>query len=1142
MKRLLGTVAMAAMAATIASTASANILYFQMNPNNNGSGQRQAFIFGAANTTGSVLGSSGFNQAFDLGSQGFAVVTLPNASELSAGSVESKGFQITANSNVSGYFLSRQPATTDMTYLIDGDRLGTDYVVAGYQNIRPDQMSVQATADNTRVTFTPKGAAAFDVTLNAGQTYMYQASTNLTGSRITSDKPIAVFSGNNCTNIPTGVSACDHIVEQMPSTDLLSSSYLVAQTPRTGTQGNVVRIVATADDTEVRVNGAVVATLAAGAFYEGRVVGGNQIDASKKVLVAQYLIGQGQAGVDTDPAMTIVPGADQWLKSYVFATPSGTADFATDFVSIIINTNSLGSLVVNGAFANASLFNPIGSTGFSFGDINVSDTTGPFSIFADTPFQLLLSGFQSFDSYFTYGGAAFSPGASPPPDIDPPPPPPPSDTYLVWDGDREGNAANGVIDGGDGVWNARKTNFTTDGGASNSVQTPQPGLVQFAGQPGVVTVDNTDGPVTVSGMTFTVGGYLITGDPILLAGTSAPIKVGDDGENAAAMVATIDAALIGEVGITKIGAGTLILNSVNTYAGDTNIAEGTVIGKVGSFGAGAILNDAALIIDQPEAATLGNALNGTGTFTKRGVGTLTIVGENGLSGPTSVETGNLIVNGALASSAVSLATGTLLGGTGTVGSVDAAAGSTIAPGASIGTLNVAGTFVQRAASTYAVEVASTGQGDKIVTGGDVTLASGAILNVTKTDAARYVLGTRYTVLTSATAVNGRYVLTGNNRVSRFIDVVAAYDAKNVYLNVAQTSSFASAAGTPNQLASASGVDAAGNGAVYTAIAYLPDTRSAQAAFDLVSGEIHATLRGVTFEDSRFVREAVNTHLLNTTETGKGLWIHAFGSWGSVDGDGNAAKYERDIGGFFLGFDALGSENWRIGVLAGYSAAKVDVAARSSRADTDDIHLGAYGNFEAGGFGGRFGIANMWRTIKSRRTATFPGFTDTLTGDYKTRQFQLFGDIGYQIDIGSLGLEPFAAVAYVNISTDSFAETGGAAKLRAPGDTSDHYWVTTLGGRVKIGLPVGNAGDFGLTATAGWRHASGGNLVTPLRLQFGAGSAFDIAGPPIAQDVAALGLAVTARLGEKASLDLGYSGQVGDGLKDHGVKAAFSLRF
>jgi hypothetical protein len=284
--------------------------------------------------------------------------------------------------------------------------------------------------DNTVVTFKPKGGAQFDVTLDAGQTYMYTANQNLTGSRVTSTNPVAVFSGNRCTNVPTGVYACDHIVEQMPAISSLSTSYILGRTPRTGANGDVFRVVATADNTDVTVNGVVVATLNSGDYYEGRVAAtGSIVEATAKVLVTQYLIGQGEAGANTDPAMTIVPGADQWLKSYVFATPSGGADFPTDFISVIIKTADLGSLTVDGVLANSGLFSQVGSSAFSFGNIDVSASVGPFAITADSTFQLLLSGYNNYDSYFTFGGAAFSPGASPPP---PPPPPPGVPEPATW--------------------------------------------------------------------------------------------------------------------------------------------------------------------------------------------------------------------------------------------------------------------------------------------------------------------------------------------------------------------------------------------------------------------------------------------------------------------------------------------------------------------------------------------------------------------------------------------------------------------------------------------------------------------------------------------------------------------------------------
>lgn len=417
----------------LAGTAHANVLYFQQDPNYS-SGPRQVIVFGAEGASGSVEGASGFSSNFTLDSSGYVVIDVPISDELAPDTIENKGYKVTSSSALSGYFLSRAPFTTDMTYLIDGDKLGTSHVVAAYQNILADQISAQAVADNTTVTFKLTTGETVVKTLNAGQTFEVSRYAELTGSMVTSDKPIAVFSGNYCTDIPDGNTACDHIVEQMPSTDKLSNEYLLARTPRTGPNGDAYRVVAAEDGTVVKVNGATVATLNAGEYYEGRVdANGSDIQTSHKALVAQYLIGETEAGQNTDPAMTIVPGADQWLKSYVFATPSGTADFPTDFISVILQTGDVGSFDVEGIVGPFS-FTALGSTGYSFASIDVSGTSGPFSISAANPFELLLSGYDDFDSYFTFGGAAFSPGASPPP---PPPPdgvPEPTSLLLLGAG------------------------------------------------------------------------------------------------------------------------------------------------------------------------------------------------------------------------------------------------------------------------------------------------------------------------------------------------------------------------------------------------------------------------------------------------------------------------------------------------------------------------------------------------------------------------------------------------------------------------------------------------------------------------------------------------------------------------------------
>lgn len=1104
--------------------AEANTLYFQINPNYDTSGSRQVFIFGAPDTTGSVVGPNGFNQAFDLGAAGFVTIDIPVADELGSNVIENKGFRVETAGAVSGYLLNRRSASTDMTYLIDSTSLGTDHVVAGYQNILPDQMSVQATQDNTVITFTPRTGSPVQVTLNAGETYMFAANSELTGSRVTSDKPIAVFSGNNCANVPSNNTACDHLLEQIPSVDVLSTTYLLAKTPRTGAAGNVVRVVATADNTEVRFNGDLVATLNSGEFYEGRVPAGLEIVATQKVLVAQYLIGSTQAGAVTDPAMVIIPGQDQWLDSYVFAAPSGAADFPTDFVSIVMATADIASLTINGLLADTSLFNPLGTTAFSFADFDVSGIAGPFAITAASPFLLLLSGFDSFDSYFTYGGARFSPGASPPP--------PPTDTDVYWDGD--GNPNNGVVDGGDGVLTATSSNLTVPSGATNNTLPADPANIIFLRNPGVVTVDDSLGPIRIKGLEFRVSGYSIIGDPLTL-GAAATILVDGDADS----LATIDSVVQGSFGFTKTGPGRLVLNGINTYTGNTVISAGTLQGSATSFGGGDIAIGGTLIVDQAADATFANVLTGDGIFAKRGQARLILTGDSSFSGATTVEAGRLQVDGGLGGSIVTVNAGATLGGNGTVGGVNALAGSVVAPGASIGTLTVTGDYAQAAGSTYAVELTSTGQNDRLLIGGAATVATGATLNVTKLDAARYRLFQRYTVLTAAGGVTGDYSLTGDTTVSLFFSLLDSYDASNVYLDVAQTRSFASAAVTHNQVQAATGADHVTTGAVFEAIAYLQTAAQAQQAFDAISGEVHASARYASFEDSRFIREAAIDRLLATeSRTGK-VWGHAFGSWGTFDGDGNGATIDRDIGGFFIGADLLSTDSWRGGLVVGYSSGTIDVKHRASEADFEDLHLGAYVGFQRGPLGVRAGGAFMRRNLETDRFAEFSGFSNRLTADYDQTLVQIFGDAGYRFEFDPVALEPFVQLAYISMDADSGQENGGAAALTLQNRGID-LTVAQVGARVSGAFKLSGDETVRVRGSAAWRHASG-DLFAPATMQLSGGPLFTEWAPAITEDALALDLSVEGHVAG-TEVALSYSGQMGDGLSDHGVKATVRFEF
>lgn len=85
---------------------------------------------------------------------------------------------------------------------------------------------------------------------------------------------------------------------------------------------------------------------------------------------------------------------------------------------------------------------------------------------------------------------------------------------------------------------------------------------------------------------------------------------------------------------------------------------------------------------------LANAPSQAGTLTKQGAGTLTLSGNNIYTGNTTVEAGRLAVTGENASGLIVVKNGAELGGSGGVQSVSVESGGILAPGNSLGTIDL----------------------------------------------------------------------------------------------------------------------------------------------------------------------------------------------------------------------------------------------------------------------------------------------------------------------------------------------------------------------------------------------------------------------------------------------------------------------
>jgi outer membrane autotransporter protein len=469
---------------------------------------------------------------------------------------------------------------------------------------------------------------------------------------------------------------------------------------------------------------------------------------------------------------------------------------------------------------------------------------------------------------------------------------------------------------------------------------------------------------------------------------------------------------------------------------------------------------------------------------------------------------------------------------------------------------VLGNYAQLAGSTYQVEVDPVANtSDLIQVGGGASIDSGSQLEVVRTGSGSFAPGARYTVLSAAGGVTGNYSLLGDIQ-SVFMRVTDSYDANHVYLTAEKIRNVADAGGTPNEVAVGGAVDSLpGNNGLGTAVAWLPTEALARRALSQLAADIYASSKTAALEDSRFVREAAfdrlreancatdgapqtpqqNSGCASDGQTGSG-WVKVFGAWGSIDSDGNAAKLKRGINGLFAGADIGLGEDWRAGVLAGYSRANADISARSDNSDTDSYHLSVYGGTQWDATALRLGASHSWSETDTRRSINFEGSVDRLTGNYDSTTAQVFGELGHRIDTGSATFEPFAGLAYVKLRSDAFSERGGLAALHEYGATTDTTF-SSVG--LRTGVQVVESTHLrGLLA---WRHAFGDTTPTST-LAFSQSQSFTVGGVPLAEDVAALEVGIETRLRAGLLLSADYSGQLGDGLKDHGLKVNLNWSF
>ena len=661
-----------------------------------------------------------------------------------------------------------------------------------------------------------------------------------------------------------------------------------------------------------------------------------------------------------------------------------------------------------------------------------------------------------------------------------------------------------------------------------------------------------------------------------------------DGANGVGVRSSGGATIVNSGTIAGGGTGPTRANAMALSGGGNTLvieAGGGFVGNVVSTsGAGA--DGDALVLGGDVDAIGGNAFDlgsigaaatfrGFASFGKSGASTWTLTGSG--QQDWTVGSGTLLVDGTAGSALVY--TGATLGGSGQLADIVVRSGGILAPGNSIGTLQASGSVSFAAGSTYEVEIAGDGTGDRLRA--ETVTIDGGTVEVAALDASTsYLNGTTYRIVDTTDGRTGTFSSVSTR--SAFIVPVLVYDDANavdlsiflapvLFQPVAQSANQRGAAAAFEDFDQTSGSDAL---AVFNQL-LLSSSEEAQRAFDLASGEVHAdgqhvidqtfSLFAATLGAPRSAGSTQTATLSYGPEPGTAvasllaidaadvapesrqlLWLTPMAGRGMVSADGNGgdlAWQSAGLGGGYEGWTQLGGGDARFGIGLGYLASHGSASEGLSDMDGRGGYAGIYGDWVDGplSLGGTLSYGATH--VATSRDIVIGGLSRTAVADYWTQALGGTLEAGYDVPLGDgFVLTPTGTVEAGWSHSGGATETG-AGSLNATIEASDAWQLDVgIGAALAHRVVLDEAGELTLRGKALWMHGFGDTDGERTVSLAGGGDPFAVRSAAIDRNQVRLGIGADLLVGGTSTVSLDYTGQFSRGQHSHigqlGLKAAF----
>ncbi|EMS31983.1 hypothetical protein C943_01718 [Mariniradius saccharolyticus AK6] len=321
-----------------------------------------------------------------------------------SGMVQNKGVYIQSSGNVSVYAFNERFRSADGTVVLPVSTLGKEYLVTSHFETMTYPVNYNANAnneslllvvgveDNTKIEIIPSvwtwtGQAPnvpFTISLNRGQSYQVKARGDLTGTRVRvigenveECKNIAVFGGNKWTSVGDCGQANDHLFQQAYPINTWGSEFF--HIPLAGrSSGELVKVLASEDQTQVWVNGVNRGTLNAGKFmtlnFQQDEVASIKTDKPSAVTVfakSQNCNDRNQPFFDQGDPFMITYSPNQQLLTSITFNALQLPSIVNHYVNVIVKTAEVDATRLDGNNIG-NRFSPIpGSSEYSYARINI---------------------------------------------------------------------------------------------------------------------------------------------------------------------------------------------------------------------------------------------------------------------------------------------------------------------------------------------------------------------------------------------------------------------------------------------------------------------------------------------------------------------------------------------------------------------------------------------------------------------------------------------------------------------------------------------------------------------------------------------------------------------------------------------------